>query len=206
MPTANAPVGRPSLFAWLKTRLGRDTFVGVVSRLDAPVSGVVVFAKTPRAAARLSEQFRDRSIEKVYMAIVTGRFPAAVGTWVEWTDWLERPAGQLPTRVVTEGAAHAQEATSRARVMERGGEVSLVELAPLTGRRHQLRAQLSAHGCPIVGDRSYGSRLPFPVPGGIALHATRITVEHPDRDAPLTLEAPCPQHWRLRFPHLFPRP
>lgn len=206
MPTANAPVGRPSLFTWLKDRSAPDAFVGIVSRLDAAVSGVVVSAKTPRAAARLAEQFRERSVEKLYSAIVTGRFPAAIGVWLEWKDWLQRPPGQRPTAVVSQGTAEAQEATARARVVARGGEISLVELSPLTGRRHQLRAQLSARGCPIVGDRMYGSRLPFPIPGGIALHATQISIEHPDSDTPLTLEAPCPRLWKSRFSHLFPRP
>jgi 23S rRNA pseudouridine1911/1915/1917 synthase len=206
MPTANAPSGRPSLYHWLKARLGHDAFVGIVSRLDAAVSGVVVSAKAPRAAARLAEQFRNRTVEKHYTAIVTGRFPAAVGTWLEWTDWLERPQGQRPSRVVPNGAIDAQEATTRTRVVGRGGEVSLVELSPLTGRRHQLRVQLSARGCPIVGDRLYGSRLPFPIPGGIALHAVQITFEHPDSGGPLTLKAPPPQPWKLRFPHLFLKP
>ncbi len=206
MPTANAPVGRPSLFTWLKDRSGPDAFVGIVSRLDAAVSGVVVSAKTPRAAARVSEQFRERSVEKLYMAIVTGRFPAAIGVWLEWKDWLQRPPGQRPTAVVPQGTADALEATTRARVVARGGEISLVELSPVTGRRHQLRAQLSARGCPIVGDRTYGSRLPFPIPGGIALHATQITCMHPDKVGLLTFKAPVPRLWKLRFPHLFSKP
>jgi 23S rRNA pseudouridine1911/1915/1917 synthase len=206
MPTANAPAGRPSLFTWLKNRLGQEAFVGVVSRLDAAVSGVVVAAKTPRAAARLSEQFRERTVEKFYEAIVTGRFPAAVGTWIEWTDMVERPHGHQPSKIVLRGAKDAQEATTSARVLVRAGEVSLVELAPLTGRRHQLRVQLSGRGCPIVGDRLYGSRLPFPIPGGIALHATRITFEHPENGGPRTFRAGSPRIWHARFPHLFPEP
>lgn len=206
MPTANAPAGRPSLYTWLKARLGCQAFVGVVSRLDAAVSGVVVSAKTSRAAAILSKQFRERSVEKLYAAIVTGRFPAALGAWVEWTDMLERPPGQQATKTVAPGTGGAQEATTRARVVVRAGELSLVELAPVTGRRHQLRTQLAARGCPIVGDRMYGSRLPFPVPGGIGLHATQITFEHPVRGTPVTFEAPFPELSRSRYPHLFSEP
>jgi 23S rRNA pseudouridine1911/1915/1917 synthase len=203
MPTANAPAGRPSLYTWLKARLGHQAFVGVVSRLDAAVSGVVVSAKTPRAAAILSEQFRERSVEKLYTAIVAGRFPAAIRTWVEWTDGLQRPPGQQATRTVPPGTKAAQDATTRGRVIVRAGELSLVELAPVTGRRHQLRAQLGARGCPIVGDRLYGSRLPFPLPGGIGLHATQITFEHPIGAAPVTFESTIPEVWRSRYPHLF---
>jgi 23S rRNA pseudouridine1911/1915/1917 synthase len=206
MPTANAPAGCPSLFTRLKDRLGHEAFIGVVSRLDAAVSGIVVFAKTHRAAARLSEQFRERTVEKLYQAIVTGRFPAALGSWLEWTDNLERPPGKNPTKIVSVASEDAQTATTRARVMVRAGEVSLVELAPLTGRRHQLRAQLAGRGCPIVGDRLYGSRLPFPIPGGIALHATQITFDHPHHGRPVTFKTPCPEPWKVRFPHLASEP
>jgi len=80
-----------------------------------------------------------------------------------------------------------------------------VELEPQSGRRHQLRSQLATRGCPIIGDRLYGSRLPFPVPGGIALHATRLEFEHPADGRPLTLEAPLPAAWSERFPQLFSR-
>ncbi len=215
LPTANAPAGSPSLFTWLKARLGQEAFVGVVSRLDAPVSGVVIVAKTPLAAARLAEQFRDRLIDKLYTAVIAGRFPAPAGQWVEWNDWLVRPVGQGPSQVVSSSSGGpakkacpetAQDAKTTARVVRRGGEVSLVELAPVTGRRHQLRAQLAARGCPIVGDRLYGSRLPFPEPGGIALHATRIALVHPENKDPLIVTSECPSMWEQRFPHLFSRP
>jgi 23S rRNA pseudouridine1911/1915/1917 synthase len=209
LPTANAPAGRPSLFHELKARPGAGRFLGIVSRLDAAVSGVVVVAKTPAAAACLAEQFRERSVDKHYAAIVTGRFPAPLDQWVEWIDWLVRPAGKGPTLVVKDPDSSldpsVQQAGSRARVVRRAGEVSLVELEPKTGRRHQLRSQLTARGCPIVGDRLYGSRLPYPIPGGIALHATRLVVAHPADGRPLVLEAPLPAAWNERFPQLFSR-
>lgn len=216
LTTANAPAGKPSLFTWLKARLGPEAFVGIVSRLDAPVSGVVVVAKTSATAEGLAAQFRDRSTRKRYVAVVTGRFPAPIGQWVEWSDWLERGAGREPSRIVpgevpgggrprgskAEGDGplpQSQEARTRARVVRRGGETSLVDLEPVTGRRHQLRAQLAARGCPIVGDRLYGSRLPFPEPGGIALHACQLEFEHPATKAPIILTSPLPPEWRNRF-------
>jgi 23S rRNA pseudouridine1911/1915/1917 synthase len=239
LPTANAPAGRPSLFTWLKERLGQDAFVGIVSRLDAPVSGVVVVAKTPAAAAALAEQFRERAVEKRYLAVVSGRFPAPLGEWVEWHDRIVRGEGRAASRILpatgpgrapagsdagagqgggrpaarrertARDEADAQDARTRARVVRRAGEVSLVELEPLTGRRHQLRAQLAGRGCPIVGDRLYGSRLPFPVPGGIALHATSLSLTHPVTGADTTFAgraaAAGPPRWRASFPSLFPR-
>lgn len=232
LPTANAPAGRPSLYGWLRNRLearlGREAFVGIVSRLDAPVSGVVVVAKTPAAAANLAEQFRTRSVRKRYRAVVTGRFPAPLGQWVEWNDRIARGAGNTPSLILSAGGsgggaarpgrggnaargealeprrpeAEPQEAATRGRVVRRAGEVSLVELEPSTGRRHQLRAQLAARGCPIVGDRLYGSRLPFPAPGGIALHATSLAIRDPATGQERIFSAPSAACWREAFPAL----
>lgn len=210
LPTANAAAGAESLFTWLKERLGPAAFVGIVSRLDAPVSGVVVVAKTPSAAAALAEQFRDREVEKAYAAVVTGRFPAPLGQWVDWHDAVsrrpdERKSELHPAAAAREGGGDAapRAAHVRARVVKRAGEVSLVELEPSTGRRHQLRLQLASRGCPIVGDRLYGSRLPFSV--GIALHATSLSLAHPATGSELAFESPCRPLWKRSFPSLFDR-
>ena len=193
LATANAARGVESLYTIVKRR---HPFVGIVSRLDLPVSGVVVLAKTPAAAADLSRQFRERSVAKGYGAVVEGRFPAPLSAWVDWTDTMVRQN--------EEGEDEPeQEAHVRARVTRRAGEVSLVELEPSTGRRHQLRVQLSQRRCPIVGDRLYGARLPFP--GGIALHARSLAIDHPDSGGRLVFEAPWPAAWRERFPALFGR-
>jgi 23S rRNA pseudouridine1911/1915/1917 synthase len=207
LATANVAPGQTSVHGLLRQRFGGNGFVGIVSRLDAPVSGVVVVAKTPAAAASLAAQFRDRSVIKQYEAVVTGRFPAPLGTWLEWRDAISRRAEE--PRSLLHPAAAAREAggdesprlaVTRARVTQRAGEVSLVELEPETGRRHQLRLQLASRGCAIVGDRLYGSRLPFPA--GIALHARRLALAHPDSGGQLQLEAPWPAAWLERFPHL----
>jgi 23S rRNA pseudouridine1911/1915/1917 synthase len=203
LATANVPAGEASLFTVVRRMLADRTrrpegalpFLGVVSRLDRHVSGVVVLAKTSAAAAKLAAQFRDRSVAKTYVALVEGRFPAPLGTWTTWHDALERP-DRGPTRQAT-GNETGQTATLRARVTRRLGEVSLVELEPATGRRHQLRAQLAARGCPIVGDRRYGARLPFPE--GIALHARLLAFDHPLTGARLLLGAEFPDCWRQRF-------
>lgn len=201
LPTANAPAGAPSVHAWLRQRWGADAFVGIVSRLDAPVSGALVVARTSVAAAHLARQFRQRSVDKTYVAVVEGRFPGPLDTWQDWQDDVVRTAGERTSSVRPEAAA-ARHAHTRARVVRRAGEVSLVELTPTTGRRHQLRIQLASRGCPIVGDRHYGSRLPYPEPGGIALHARTIAFDHPADGGRRAVTALWPPCWRTRFPSL----
>lgn len=209
LPTANAPRGDESVFTLLAAALGSGAFVGVVSRLDAAVSGVVVLAKTRSAAASLAGQFRERSVAKTYAAVVAGRFPAPLGEWVEWHDAISRRAGE-PRSVLhpaalaraTGGDEVPRAAHVRARVVRRAGEVSLVELEPSTGRRHQLRVQLASRGCPIVGDRLYGSRLPCRS-GGIALHAERLGFIHPATGQRIDVAAPCRTAWERQFPSLF---
>lgn len=213
LPTANAARAAPSLFTAVRARLGAGAFLGVVSRLDAPVSGAVVLAKTRAAAADLARQFRERLVEKHYVALVEGRFPGAVGVWVDWHDVIARTGDERRSRVVSAAAEPDQEPGVEraachvtARVVRRGGEVSLVELRPSSGRRHQLRVQLASRGCPIVGDRTYGARLPFPsVPGSgpaIALHAGRLAFVHPATRRQVEFHADWPSSWRTRYPGL----
>jgi 23S rRNA pseudouridine1911/1915/1917 synthase len=201
LATANVPRGQESLLTWLQNRKagqkagerapGPPVFLGVVSRLDQPVSGVVVVAASRKAAASLSEQFRERTVQKTYHALVEGRFPGPVGGTATWTDLLERPPAGSGD--VAE-AARPQEAVVEATLLARGVEVSLVQLLPQTGRRHQLRAQLGSRKCPIVGDRLYGSRLPFPQ--GIALHSSGLALDHPSTGERLTFRADWPSTWR----------
>ena len=222
LPTANAARGMPSVFTILQQSRPSGAFLGVVSRLDAPVSGVVVMAKTRAAAAELSRQFRERLVEKTYVAIVEGRFPAPLGEWVDWHDRIERRGDERLSRLLPPAGKNGRnpqrdEATDdedvsggdchvRARVVRRLGEVSLVELVPSTGRRHQLRAQLAGRRCPIVGDRAYGARLPFvATPGAataIALHARSLGFVHPGTGRDVVLEADWPPAWTARFPTL----
>ncbi len=200
LATANVPRGEASLLTRLRELLESDrrgaatasdtAFLGVVSRLDQPVSGVVVLARSPEAAAALSAQFRERTVEKTYHALVEGRFPGPIGETLTWTDLLERP----PTGSAGNAAPQSpQEAVVEARLLARGVEVSLVELRPATGRRHQLRVQLGSRKCPIVGDRMYGSRLPFSC--GIALHSSVLSIDHPSTGQRLSFRSPWPASW-----------
>jgi 23S rRNA pseudouridine1911/1915/1917 synthase len=217
LATANSPRGENSLYVELTERFGAGCFVGVVSRLDKPVSGVVVFGKNKSSTANLAEQFRHRTVKKEYVAIVERRFPSALGGWVTWRDRIHWD--DMARRAVVDGpgqkSSHLREsrqkeadcdfAETSARVVKRAGEVSLVELQPKTGRRHQLRAQLAFRGCPIVGDRLYGSRLPLSFEGDmvIALHAQKLTFGHPKTGDKTTFEAEIPKLWKSRYAVLF---
>jgi len=167
-----------------------NVYLGVVSRLDSLVTGAVVFARTSKAAARLTEQFRTREVAKTYWAVVEGEVEPA-GRCVNWLlhdDRAER------VRVVGSGVPDAREARLRFRRLAAVGANSLLEVELETGRKHQIRVQLADHGCPILGDRKYGSSRTFPA--GIALHARRLVFRHPVGGRTLTFEAPLPRAWR----------
>jgi 23S rRNA pseudouridine1911/1915/1917 synthase len=168
-----------------------NVYLGVVSRIDEPVSGVVLFARTSKAAARLSEQFRSRSVEKAYWAIIEGRLEPPSG---EWVDFLVKDEARRRMVRTHAGAAGAREARLAYRVVQPAADDWLVEIQPETGRKHQIRLQLSAHGYPILGDRKYGSRQSFPE--GIALHARSLAFDHPVSKERMELTAPVPESWR----------
>jgi 23S rRNA pseudouridine1911/1915/1917 synthase len=192
---------------WLKQRYGKpgNVYLGIPHRLDRPVSGVIVFARNSKAAARLHEQFRDRQARKVYWAVVEGE-PREKEARLE--DWLEKVPDQSRVRVVPEGTAGAKNAILSYRVLqciERAGlPCTLLEILPETGRMHQIRVQLAARGWPVVGDFAYGAklpaleqRLPEPRDEPILLHAQSLTILHPIRYEPLTIVAPLPEFWKL---------
>ena len=171
-----------------------NVYLGVVSRLDALVSGAVVLARTSKAAARLTEQFRSRTVNKIYWALVEGSAPEA-GACV---DWLLHDESQQ--RVIVARAQHggAQEARLSYRRLFASRTLSLLEVTLETGRKHQIRVQLAERSLPILGDRKYGSRTTFS--DGIALHAREISFEHPTRDEVIRLLAPPPQAWKTYLP------
>jgi 23S rRNA pseudouridine1911/1915/1917 synthase len=169
-----------------------QVYVGVVHRLDRPVSGVVLLARTSKGAARLSEQFREGTVTKVYQALVTGPCPTQQ---VTWRDWLLKHEARNTVRCVAEGTPGARESVLSCRPLDRRAQRTLVEVTPLTGRSHQIRVQLSHHRLPIVGDAKYGSTEPFRE-GCIALHASALTFRHPTRDETITVAAPVPGFWR----------
>ncbi|MCS7306858.1 MAG: RluA family pseudouridine synthase [Thermoguttaceae bacterium] len=205
LPTMGVPAGQPSLLEMARRYIAEKyhkpgrAYLGVVSRLDAPVTGLVLFARTSKAAARLNEQFRSHSVEKIYWALVEGRFQAPQ---VEWLDYLvldrrHRRVAVLrpdPTAQHPSEAQGAKEARLLVRRLQLFEKFSWLEIQALTGRKHQIRVQLAQHGYPILGDRKYGAGQKFPV--GIALHARRLVLEHPVEHRRLELLAPLPPVWR----------
>jgi 23S rRNA pseudouridine1911/1915/1917 synthase len=168
----------------VKYKKAGNVFVGVVHRLDRPVGGIVLFARTSKAAARLSEQFRAGRVEKVYEALVEGRVAERESLLVD------RLIKDHKTNVVRRAAANAvgsREGQLSFRRLKIAHSTTLLEIRPMTGRSHQIRVQLAAAGHPIVGDRKYGSKRRFE--SGIALRAVRLTFEHPTTRQPITVEA-----------------
>jgi 23S rRNA pseudouridine1911/1915/1917 synthase len=197
LPTMGAEEGNPSLVAearkYLKRKYNKpgNVYLGVVSRVDARVTGVVLLARTSKAAARLTDLFRRREVEKRYWAIVEGAPDPPQG---ECVDWLRKDETSQRMRVVAPHDAGAQEARLSYRTLGPAAGGSLLEVRLETGRKHQIRVQLAHRGLPIRGDRKYGAKQSFPQ--GIALHARSLELLHPVRKTPLRLVAPLPAAWR----------
>lgn len=196
--------GDPTLLDWARDYRKRtenkpgNVYVGLVHRLDRPVSGVVLLAKTSKAAARLSDQFRSRRVRKLYLAVrrraAGPRERAASDTWTD-TLWKDEARRVVRVRAARSPSADAREAvTYWWHLASLPGEHELLALAPRTGRPHQLRVQTAHHGGPIVGDVKYGGQ-PYGN-GQLALHAVLLGVEHPTRKEPIEFTAPVPHRWQ----------
>lgn len=180
--------------AYLKQKYAKpgNVYLGLVHRLDRPVSGVMVLARTSKAAGRLSAQFRDGSVDKRYLVVVEGEVP--------------RPGATLRHHLAAEGDQQgvtrasdspfdgSKVAELRYIVQDSRRDRSLLEVQLMTGRRHQIRVQLARTGHPVWGDVKYGAQRRSGLPG-IGLHAHTLTLAHPVGGAPLTFEAPPPAHW-----------
>jgi 23S rRNA pseudouridine1911/1915/1917 synthase len=197
LPTMGVAAGTASLVVLAKQYIKRrfrkpgNVYLGIVSRLDAASSGLVLFARTSKAAARLTEQFRTRAVKKTYWAIVSGTIEPAADTLVDWVCKDEAHQRMAIVRAGDPGAKEARLEYWTLRGLHRG---TLLEIDLLTGRKHQIRLQLAARSFPIWGERKYGTGEPFS--DGIALHARRLALEHPVRREPLELIAPLPLAWR----------
>jgi 23S rRNA pseudouridine1911/1915/1917 synthase len=181
---------------YLKEKYGKPgkVYLGVVHRLDKPVSGVLLFARTSKAAARLAQQFREGSIEKVYWAVIEGEGVAAAGNL---EDWLHKDQAAGRVEVVEPQTPGARQALLHFQKRGQHGGLTWLELRPQTGRTHQLRVQLAHHGHPVYGDARYGSVHTFH--HVIALHARALTFLHPTQKEPITLTAALPPTWCRRF-------
>ena len=185
---------------YLKEKYGKpgNVFLGIVHRLDKPVSGVLLFARTSKAAARLAEQFREGTVEKVYWAVVEGEIARPAGSL---EDWLRKDTDTGRVEVVGPDAPGARQALLHYHRRAVHGGLTWLEVRPQTGRTHQLRVQLAHHGQPIYGDAKYGAVHTFGK--AIGLHARVLTFLHPVRYEPVTLTAEVPRAWKGRFAYLF---
>ncbi|TWT75157.1 RluA family pseudouridine synthase [Allorhodopirellula solitaria] len=195
-------------------------YVGIVSRLDSLVSGVIVLARTSKAAARLNAQFaghardlnsktgkpagggepaggknRPPSIRKTYLAVARAEphRSAPLADRGQLDDFLYKDDDAHRMRAARTVREDAKAASLLFQTLASSDHSSVLAIAPLTGRKHQIRVQLAARGWPILGDRKYGSQTPWPT--GIALHSHRLTIEHPTRREPMTFVAPLPVDW-----------
>lgn len=179
------------LKTWLKEKYAKpgNVFVGVTHRLDRPVTGVVVFAKTSKALPRMNELFRTGEIKKTYWAIVRNRPPEVEQ---ELTHWLVRNEKQNKSYVCTPSQKRdARKAVLHYRLLAQSENYYLLEIDLQTGRHHQIRCQLAAIGCSIRGDLKYGAGRSNP-DGGISLHARRVSFVHPVSKRPINIVAPVP--------------
>ncbi len=184
--------------AYLKERFQKpgNVFLGLVHRLDRPASGVMVLARTSKAARRLSQQFRERTPEKRYLALVEGHL-AGRGTWVDHLAKRNRHV-----HVVHAGAEDARRAVLDWQALASTGGCTLVEVALHTGRAHQIRVQCAHRGHPILGDVRYGARR---VLDGrhLALHSYRLAIDHPTTKERMAWIASPPPSWAQAVPDVW---
>lgn len=163
-------------------------FLGVVHRIDRPVSGIVVLARTSKALERMNALFREKKTKKTYWAIVEQRPPRESGVL---RHWLSKDEKRNKTTVYSRKTSGALESELDYRIISASHDQWLLEVLPLTGRSHQIRAQLASMGCAIKGDVKYGSPVAN-TDGSICLHARKLEFVHPVRNEPLAVDAPLP--------------
>lgn len=169
-----------------------NVYLSVVHRLDRPVSGALLFARTSKAASRLSDQFRRRSVQKTYLALVEGCVSRERG---ELVDWLSKDRSRNHVTVAESHDVGARECRLTYQVVERGAVRTLLEIRPQTGRSHQIRVQLANLGHPIAGDVRYGAK--DRLGPRIMLHASRLEFSHPTLRTDVTIECHPPDVFAL---------
>lgn len=192
--------GDPTLTDWGKTWLKEKyakpgaVFLHPVHRIDRPVSGLVLFARTDKALGRLTVMFRDRKVTKTYLALVLNAPKATSG---ELRHFLTKDEQRNVVTAHARPVGDSKEALLRYEYAGQAGDYHLLRIHPLTGRPHQIRVQLAAIGCPILGDLKYGAPEPLP-DASIGLHSFSLALEHPVRKEPLEIKAALPDvaWWR----------
>jgi 23S rRNA pseudouridine1911/1915/1917 synthase len=183
--------------AYIKEKYAKpgEVFLGTVHRLDRPVSGLVVFARTSKALDRMNELFRSRQIQKIYWALVSKKPEPPQGTLVHW---LVKNEAKNQTSAYRQEAPGSQRAELSYRLLAGQAQSFLLEVQPITCRPHQIRVQLASLSCPIIGDVKYGYPRANP-DGSIHLHARQLSFVHPVRKEPIQVTAPLPEDaiWQL---------
>lgn len=185
---------------WLKEKYNKpgNVFLGTVHRLDRPVAGNVVFAKTSKALVRLNDMFRHGMVRKIYWAIVEGKPAQPEATLV---DWLVRNENQNRSYAYKHEMPRSKEAILSYRTLTEGDNYTLLEVNLMTGRHHQIRCQLATMGCPIRGDLKYGAHRSNP-DGGISLLSRHVEFEHPVSHHIISVTSPLPPDplWQILEP------
>lgn len=186
--------GRPTLFEeakeWIKTEYNKPgkVYLGLVHRLDRLTSGIIVFARTSKAAARLSDEIRNRRVQKTYRVMVAGKLP-------EKGEWIDQLKQQEYRSAVVKPPAGQEARLAFTRLAYTQG-ISIAQVALHTGRKHQIRVQFAHRGFPVLGDKKYGSQLPFEH-DAIALHAYQMEVKHPTRDERMIFKVEPNWHYNI---------
>lgn len=191
--TGDVPLSE-HLKAYLKKKYNKpgEAYLGVVHRLDRPTTGVVLFAKTSKALSRLNAMFADKAqVQKTYWALVDAIPPATEGTL---THWLVRNEKQNKSVAHNKEVQQSKKAVLHYKLLKSFDHYHLLEIDLITGRHHQIRAQLAAIGLHIKGDLKYGAKRSNP-DGGICLHAYKLTFKHPVKKEVITIEAA--PNWQL---------
>lgn len=177
---------------YLKTKYNKpgNVYLGIVSRLDKLTTGVIVLTRTSKAAARLTKAFQNRNVSKTYQALIE---KTNLPNQQTLTDFVRKNDSSRKMEICHQNASNAQNAILHYQLQNHYESVSHLKINLETGRKHQIRLQLSHLGCPILGDRKYGSSIKFTK--GIALHSSSLAFTHPTTKEPLSFQAPLPSEW-----------
>lgn len=170
-------------------------FLGVVHRIDRPVTGIIIFARTSKALERMNELFREKKIQKTYWAVVKNKPPDESGTLIHY---LKKDEVKNKSKAFDKEVPGSLRSWLDYKVIVKSDNYFLIEINPLTGRHHQIRAQFAAMGCPIKGDVKYGFDRTND-DASIHLHARKITFTHPIKKEEMTIVAPVPEEKLWKF-------